>query len=177
VASGIWELPFARHSQGITRLLLQGWQLNTIITTNSGTPFAVYDSANVSMQPSNPPITGYFASRPDAVSDPNTGPRSLNQWVPRSAFRRLDPITEAGRFGNAGRNIGRAPGFANVDVSAAKNFLLTEGVRLQFRAESFNVADHPNFGLPVADIASANFGRILQAGRARLMQLALKPLF
>ena len=84
---------------------------------------------------------------------------------------------EAGQFGNAGRNIVRAPGFADVDVSAMKNFRLTERVTLQFRAESFNVANHPNFALPVADIASPNFGHILQAGPPRLMQFALKLLY
>ncbi len=177
VASGLWELPFGRSSRGASRALIHGWQLNTIITTNSGTPFTVYDSANVALQPSSPPITGYFASRPDAVHNPNTGARSLNQWMPRSAFRRLDPITEAGQFGNAGRNIVRAAGFANVDVSVMKNFRLSEGARVQFRAESFNVTNRPNFGLPVADIASPNFGRILQAGRPRLMQFALKFIF
>ena len=177
VASGSWELPFARNSRGISRVLLQGWQLNTIAVLNSGTPFTVYDSANVSLQPSNPPITGYFASRPDAVSNPNEGPRTLDQWMSRSSFRRLDPVAEAGQFGNAGRNITRAPGFANFDISILKSFQLTERVRLQFRAESFNVANHPNFGLPVADIASGSFGRIIQAGRPRLMQFALKVLF
>lgn len=54
-----------------------------------------------------------------------------------------------------------------------KDFLIRELMRLQFRAESFNIAKDPNFGLPVADLASANFGRILQAGRPGLMQLAL----
>jgi hypothetical protein len=177
VASGTWELPFARHSTGVSRALLHGWQLNAITTANSGTPFTVYDSANVSLQPSNPPITGYYASRPDAVSNPNDGPHTLSQWMSRSAFQRLNPITQAGQFGNAGRNIVRGPGLVNVDVSAMKNFRVTEGLTLQFRAESFNVANHPNFGLPVADIASANFGHILQAGPARLMQFGLKCIF
>ncbi len=107
------------------------------------------------------------------MSDPNAGPRNVNQWLSRSSFRRLDPVAEAGRFGNAGRNIGRTPGLSNIDVSPVKNFQLTEGVRLQFRAESFNVANHPNLGLPIADVASASFGRIVQAGRPRLMQFAL----
>jgi len=144
---------------------------------NSGTPFTVFDSANVALQPTAPPITGYFASRPDAVANAERGPRTLNQWVPRSAFRRLDPVTEAGNFGNLGRNTERGPAFANIDVSMLKDFIISERTRLQFRAESFNVANHANFGLPVADIASPNFGRIVHAGRPRLMQFALKLLF
>jgi hypothetical protein len=95
----------------------------------------------------------------------------------RSAFRRLNPVTQAGQFRNLGRNTVRGPGFANADLSALKDFRLSESVKLQFRAESFNATNHRNFGLPVADIASVNFGRILQAGRPRLMQFALKVLF
>jgi hypothetical protein len=50
-------------------------------------------------------------------------------------------------------------------------------MRVQFRAESFNVANHPNFGLPVADMNSPNFGQILTASSPRLMQFALKLMF
>lgn len=177
VASGTWQLPFATHSRGLTAAVLRGWQLNTIVAMNSGTPFTVFDSANVSLQPSAPPITGYFASRPDSAGDTERGARTLYQWMPRSAFRRLNPVTEAGNFGNLGRNTERGPAFANVDISLLKDFVISERMRLQFRAESFNVANHPNFGLPIADIASPNFGRIVQAGRSRLMQFALKLLF
>jgi hypothetical protein len=64
-----------------------------------------------------------------------------------------------------------------VDLSALKTFKVTERVNLQFRAESFNEANHANFGLPIADLNSSNFGRILRAGPARLTQFALKILF
>ena len=62
----------------------------------------------------------------------------------------------------------------NVDLSLVRNFALHGDVRLQFRAEAFNVFNHPNFGLPVADLNSPNFGRILTAGPPRLLQFALK---
>ena len=58
-----------------------------------------------------------------------------------------------------------------------RTFPLGDDVRLQLRAESFNVLNHPNFGLPVADLNSPNFGRILSAGPPRLMQFALKLIF
>jgi outer membrane receptor protein involved in Fe transport len=177
VASGTWELPFFEKSRGVAGVLGHGWQMNTIVTTNSGTPFTVYDSANVSLQASAPPITGYYASRPDAVVNAGDAPHTLTQWISRSAYRRLNQVTEAGQFGNLGRNTARGPGFVNVDLSATKIFRLGEGSTLQFRAESFNVANHPNFAIPVADIASASFGRIIQAGRPRLMQFGLKLLF
>ncbi len=177
VGSGLWQLPFARKSSDLTATLLRGWQVNGIITANTGTPFTVYDTANVALQASSPPITGYAASRPDLIGDPNAGPRTVEAWLNRSGFRRLSAATEAGKFGNAGRNIATGPGFINVDLSLMKNFVLKENVRLQFRAEAFNVANHPNFGLPISDLASPNFGRILSAGQARLTQLALKLIF
>ncbi len=95
----------------------------------------------------------------------------------RSAFRRLNPVTEAGRFGNAGRGTVYGPGIANLDLSLLKTVALREQLRLQFRAESFNLANHANFGLPENDLASPNFGRVLSAGPPRLLQFGLKLLF
>ena len=86
-------------------------------------------------------------------------------------------MTQAGQFGNAGRNIARGPAYTNVDVSLVRNISFGDGPRLQLRAESFNVLNHPNFGLPVADLNSPNFGRILSAGPPRLMQFAVKVSF
>ena len=85
--------------------------------------------------------------------------------------------TQAGQFGNAGRNISRGPGATDLDLSLVKDIALRENVKLQFRAESFNLGNHPNFSVPVADVASQNFGRILSAGPARLNQIGLKVLF
>jgi hypothetical protein len=177
VASATWEIPFARHTQGVKKVFLDGWQLNGIATANSATPFTVYDSNNVSLQASAPPISGFFASRPNLVGNPSQGPHTVTQWLDRVPFQRLNPQTEAGQFGNESRNASRGPASANVDLSALKTFELTERTRLQFRAELFNVANHPNFGLPIADLASSDFGRILQAGPARLTQFAVKILF
>ena len=95
----------------------------------------------------------------------------------RSAFRRLNLATEAGNFGNAGRNIARGPGIANVDLSLLKSFAFSESRRLQFRVECFNLANHPNFGVPVTDLVSPVFGQILEAAPSRLVQFGLKFLF
>jgi hypothetical protein len=177
VSSGSWELPFGRGKSGVARTLLHGWQINGIMTANTGTPFTVYDTANVALQATSPPISGYAASRPDLIGDPNTGPHTVEAWMIRTPFRRLVAATEAGKFGNAGRNIAKGPGLVNVDASLLKDFRLNERVKLQFRAEMFNVANHANFGLPISDLASPNFGRILSASQARLMQFALKIVF
>jgi hypothetical protein len=177
VFSGSYEIPVARSWTGAARAVLGGWQLNSIMNFASGTPFTVYDSANVSLQGSAPEITGFYSSRPDAIADPNAGRHMPDQWVSRQAFRRLDPASEAGKFGNEGRNIVRGPGIASVDLSLLKTIAIRESVRLQFRAECFNIANHANFGLPDNDLASPNFGRVLEAGPPRLMQFALKLIY
>jgi hypothetical protein len=137
----------------------------------------VYDSRDVSQQGSAPEITGFSANRPDLIGDPNQGPRTVERWFSIDAFQRLDPIINAGQFGNAGRNVVRGPGFHVLDLSLFKTFKFRESKQIQFRIECFNVANHPNFFLPENDIGSANFGRILQAGPPRLLQFALKLLF
>jgi hypothetical protein len=71
----------------------------------------------------------------------------------------------------------RGPGIEDVDASLFRNFNISEGRILQFRAECFNLFNHPNFGLPENDLESPAFGQILQSGPPRLMQLALKLLF
>lgn len=71
----------------------------------------------------------------------------------------------------------RGPDYTNVDLSIVRNFELHQELRLQFRAEAFNVFNHANFGLPVADLSSANFGRIFSAAPPRQLQFGLKLIF
>jgi hypothetical protein len=177
VASASWKPTLPDRAPAAVRAIFGGWQLNGIATHNSGTPFTISDSANVALQANSPPISGFPASRPDLVGDPNGGPHTVNEWLSRSAFRRLNIQTEAGQFGNAGRNIARGPSYTNVDMSLVRDFQISGEVRVQVRAEVFNVANHANFGLPVADLNSVNFGRIFSAAAPRLMQFGLKVIF
>lgn len=177
VASGTWEPPIAPDAPAAVRAVFGGWQINTIATINSGTPFTVGDSANVALQANSPPISGFAASRPNLVGDPNAGPHRVDEWMSRSAFERLVLQTQGGQFGNAGRNIVRAPGYANVDLSLVRSVDLPSAARLQLRVEVFNLTNHVNLGLPVADLNSPNFGRIFSAGPPRLMQFAVKYIF
>jgi hypothetical protein len=177
VANVSWQVRMAETASPAMRALFNAWQLNAIASVNSGTPFTVSDSANVALQANSPPISGFPASRPNLVGDPNGGPHTVDAWLSRDAFQRLNVQTQAGQFGNAGRNIARGPGFQNVDVSFVRDFRMSKDVRLQFRAEIFNVLNHVNLGLPVADLNSVNFGRIFAAGPPRLSQFALKLSF
>jgi hypothetical protein len=178
VFSGSWALPGLKNASGGVAMIVNGWQFNTIASLSTGTPFTVYDSANVAGEGSAPEITGFYSSRPDLISNPNQGqPNTPNEWVSRAPFLQLNPVTQVGQFGNEGRNVVRGPGIEDVDVSLFKYFNIDETRRVQFRAECFNVLNHPNFGLPENDLESPAFGQILQAGPPRLMQLALKFLF
>ena len=177
VASASWMLPASSAAPAAVRALINGWQLSASASYHSGTPFTVSDSANVALQANSPPISGFPASRPNLVGDPNAGPHTVDEWLSRSAFQRLSVQTQAGQFGNAGRNIARGPSYTNVDLALVREVALVRQTRLQIRAEVFNVANHVNLGLPVADLNSPSFGRILSAGPPRLMQFALKLLF
>jgi len=179
VLSYQWSLPFWRQPQTWYQHALGNWQVNGITTFMSGTPFTVFDSNDVSLQGGAPEITGFSANRPNLVGDPNSGPRSVLQWFNTAAFQQLtqDPNSPVQQFGNAGRNIVQGPGFQQWDFSALKNIRIAEAKELQFRAEFFNIFNHPNFRLPDSDINSRTFGQIQEALPPRLVQLALKFTF
>ena len=181
VGSYQWSLPFWRQPHSWYQQALGSWQLNGIVTLMSGTPFTVFDSNDVSVQGGAPEITGFSANRPNLVSgqNPNSGPRTADAWLNRSAFQRItqDPNSPVQQFGTAGRNIAEGPGYAAWDFSAFKNIRLTESKEFQFRAEFFNLLNRTNFRLPDSDISSPTFNHILAAQPPRLIQLALKFLF
>ncbi len=177
VLSYQWSMPFFKHPENWYGHILGNWQVNGITTLMSGTPFTVYDSNDVDLQGGAPEISGFSSNRPNLVGNPNSGPRTTQEWFNLSAFQRLDPVANAGQFGNEGRNVVQGPGYQEWDFSAFKNIPIHESKSLQFRAEFFNVFNHANFRLPDNDISSPNFGRITEALAGRQVQLALKFLF
>ncbi len=110
----------------------------------------------------------------------NSGPKTPNAWLNANAFQRItpDPNSPVQQFGTEGRNVAEGPGYMDWDFSAFKNIRVAEAKEFQFRAEFFNLLNHPNFRLPASDISSPQtFNHILQAQDPRLIQLALKFLF
>jgi len=174
VLSYQWSLPFWQRPHNWYQHVLGSWQLNGIATAMSGTPFTVFDSNDYSLQGGAPEITGFTANRPNLVGNPNSGPRTPAEWFNTSAFAK---VTDPGAFGTAGRNIVQGPAYVNWDFSAFKNFKVTESKQFQFRAEVFNLLNHPNFFVPDSDISSPTFGEIQEARSQRLIQLALKFLY
>jgi hypothetical protein len=173
--SATYAIPFARGFTGPSRVLLDGWQFSALLAVNSSTPFTVYDSANVSLQAPHPGVSGMFGDRPNVVGNPNKGaPHKVSQWISPSAFPRLDPVANAGQFGNEGRNSVDGPAYGSLDASLDKSFVLREKSRVQFRAEAFNVTNHANLIPPVFDMNSPAFGQITEAQAPRVLQFALK---
>jgi hypothetical protein len=121
-----------------------GWELNTIITVQSGHPIPIANSTDTSGR-------FYFNQRPNVV--PGVNP-ILSHWTPSTGY--LNPLAFVqpafGTFGDLGRNSIFGPGLRNVDFSITKNTRLTERVNVQLRAEFFNIFNHPNFALPAHTI-------------------------
>jgi hypothetical protein len=167
VTSGVYESQFGK-SGGFVAHIVRDWQLSGIFSAQGGQPFSV----TLATDPSN---TGTTAL-PNVVGigTLGSGERSLHRWFNASAFVAPSCIC----FGNAGRNILRGPGFQDLDFSLVRNFMIGERFRLQFRAESFNMLNHPNLGLPNGTIGNAAVGTITTTiNPERQNQLALKLYF
>lgn len=176
--SYIYQLPLKRLLPGSPAVLSDGWELGGILTLQTGQPFSVLTGANNSR-------TSEGNDRPDLVGDPNSGPRTVQRFFNTDAFRLNKLLT----FGNSGRNIVRGPNFRNFDFSVLKNTRIGERFTTQFRAEFFNLTNHPNFALPSNVESAANFGALFQtpdvaqnnvglgSGGPRLIQFGLKLTF
>ena len=169
-----WQLPFWKEARNWYQHAFGNWQLDGIFSTATGTPFTIYDSSNPSLQGQSPEISGFVGDRPNVVGNPNNGPKTASEWFNTQAFQR---VTQLGTFGNSGRNIVQAQGFAQWDFGLLKGFRLTESKSLQFRAEAFNILNRVNFAVPNDDISSPTFGQVQSALPPRQIQFALKFLF
>jgi hypothetical protein len=150
-ASVIAELPFGPgkpflNSSGVASALARGWQVNGLFSAYSGAPFSVSaDGASLNM-PGSTQRADQIKS--DVAILGNIGPGQ--SYFDPLAFA---PVTEA-RFGNVGYNTLRGPRILNLDVSLYRQFKLTAGMTLQFRAEAFNVTNTPHFGNPSANVSN-----------------------
>jgi hypothetical protein len=112
--------------------------------------------------------------RPNCIGNPNqNAPHTVLDWFNTAAFAAPVPY----KFGNCGKNVIAGPGIQDLDFLLSKVFAPVERLRIQFRVEVFNVANHPNFDPPNAVYGNPLFGQIASAGDARETQFALKFLF
>jgi Carboxypeptidase regulatory-like domain/TonB dependent receptor-like, beta-barrel len=187
VAGYVYDLPFGyrlwKSENSRVNYLIQGWQLSGVFTAESGPHFTPIISANISGANESATSGNPTTDRPDVTgSSFYPASKTPNQWVLPSAFSAPAAFT----FGDAGRNILNGQGLNSWDFSVIRRFKLTESRNIEFRAEMFNIFNRANFDIPVRELDSASFGKILNtvlpvAGNAsggpgdpREVQLALK---
>ncbi|MGH9843562.1 MAG: TonB-dependent receptor [Blastocatellia bacterium] len=177
-----YDLPFGKGLTGVAGLLAKGWQLNNITAIRSGVPFTARLGFNRS---GNLNTTSFSANeRPNLKSGASNNPvlGGPDRYFDVTAFE----LPPANTRGTLGRNTLIGPGLVSVDASLGKSFTLGEGRALQFRAEVFNLANHPNFAIPSGQIVFTNAQSAIAptAGRitstvttSRQIQLGLKLTF
>jgi hypothetical protein len=170
-ASWVWEMPRWRNGGFVGNHIIGGWQLSGIWTMYSGAPFTVTSGRDNS-------LTAVGFDRPNVLGNPvlDSG-RSHNQQVAQYFGTTMFAANLPGQYGNTGRNSLIGPGLVNVDAGLFKLIPIQEKMHFEFRAEFFNLLNHANFSNPTATLISPTFGRILSAGTARQIQLALKFVF
>ena len=182
VASYIYELPVGRGKSigsGVGRVadaVIGGWQVSGIATFKAGIPIGIFGN-------DQPTFGG--DPRPNVVGDVHVSHRTIKEWFNTGAFQ----FAPYGSFGNAPRYFSdlRGPHFQNWDTALEKNWRFRESMRIQFRFETFNTFNHPNFYAPEAGATvyqgcdpnggtgcTSNFGTITQSFAPRNVQWAGK---
>lgn len=154
--STIYELPFGKGkklaSTGAAAAIAGGWQANVVLARYSGTPFTVSAPGTSLNAPGNAQTADQVKSHVSIL-----GAHGLvSPYFDTSAFA---PVTAAS-FGTAAYSSIRGPGYGNLDLSIFRTFPIFERLKMQFRAEAFNLLNHPNFANPDSGVTDANFGLI-----------------
>jgi len=182
VASYVWELPGPLRANGLLRQVFGGWQLGGVVSVQTGRPFTVLSGLNNSG-------TGIGQDRANLIGNPYGPGACAAAKITTSCVDWLNPASfqsnSSGTFGNIGKGTFRLPGSYTWDMGLSKNFSFTERLKLQFRAEFFNVFNRANFMDDSASltnfqkISAGAFGsfRAGQASDPRIGQLALKLFF
>jgi hypothetical protein len=175
VGTIIYAIPFVATGNRFLKTAFGGWQVNAITTIQSGTPF------NLSMNTDAANTSAQGPQRPNALKTPvyDCGAGHLLACIDKSAFAVPGNISQGiFAYGNMGRNVLRGPRLSDTDLSLFKTFAVRERVRFTFRAEAFNVWNHPSFSNPSANIEAATFGNITSTSvGARVMQFGGKLSF
>jgi len=169
----VYELPFGngkrfQSENGLLNAALGGWEVSSLFQIHSGSPFTPYVGS--------PNETGSLAGawRPNRIGKGTVAHPNINEWFDPSAF----VVPDAYTFGDSGRDILYGPRWTNINGALLKNFSvrkLGEQGKLQFKVETYNLLNHPNFGLPNAAIGTGQgpggVGTITSAYTGRTMQL------
>jgi Carboxypeptidase regulatory-like domain/TonB dependent receptor len=167
-----WSLPSFSKSNAFVRGALGNWTASTVWTIQATPPFSIADTSDNSGTMLGLDLADRVPGVPVWIPNTGIGPSkmlNINAFAP-------NPV---GTFGDSGRNAYRGPSAKNVDFALMKRFPIKEQVNISFRAEAFNLFNHPNFG-PGNDTFNtpATFGTYTTASNAsRVMQFALRLQF
>jgi hypothetical protein len=172
ITSVVYELPFGKGrsylTSGPASWILGGWQVGGIVSLYSG--FMIAHTINVNNENLGGTVRGDFVRTPNLP----VGERTIDRWFDTTFVVPSAP----GVPSNAGRNLIETPGRKNLDLMVARNFAMPwERHELQFRFESFNFTNTPNFGRPATGVGTPTVGRITTAEDPRRIQFALKYVF
>jgi hypothetical protein len=170
---GNYALPFGRGKQllshGFASVLTSGWQLNWILSRESGTPFTVSASATSLNSPGNSQTANQVVEYVPILGGYGPG----KPYFSTTAFAAVTTPT----FGNSGRDILRGPGLFSLNGGLFRSFVIRENYNLQFRAEALGLTNTPIFGNPSATVGSSSLGIISSSSGDRQIRLALKLRF
>lgn len=156
VQSYVYQLPFGPGkkmlSKGIASKVIGGWQVSGILNLLTGTPFYISANGGALNTPGETQTANQVA--PVQILH-NVGPGQL--WFSTSSF--TQPVG-AGVFGTSGRNILSGPGLFRLDFSLFKTFSFTERIKLEIRAETFDLTNTPAFSNPNGSLTSSTFGQV-----------------
>ena len=187
VASYIVDLPFGKGKRylanfgGVGNVFVSGWAVNGIATIQSGQALSFFVSGNNALTNT----FGAGAIRPNVISGcqlatSGSAVDRLNNWFNTACLTRPGNFA----FGNAPRvdTAVRADGLKNLDFTIVKSTPINERIRTEFRAEAFNVLNHPQFGTPGTTLGGNSFGNIFgqvtaQENQPRIVQLSLRLRF
>jgi hypothetical protein len=206
VFSGAVTYDIPAPKAGLLNAVFGHWGVDSTFTARSAFPIDI-----IASQVINPADGTLAAIRPIVIAgiplyeygSQYPGGRRINNTVPTAAQIAAAGCAPAGpakgplcappsgQLGNLGRNVVRGLGSWQVDLAFRRQFKLTEKLNLQFRAEAFNLFNHPNFGAIQTSLSAANFGRatnmlnrqlgglnqLYQIGGPRSLQFAVKFLF
>jgi hypothetical protein len=170
-----YDLPFGRDAQpgSLASWLLADWQVNGIVTVQSGRPFTVALLQELDNSNTGRTNLGFGANdRPTVTGDPSVSDPTSQRWFNTAAFS----LPAYGTFGNAGRNLLDGPGYRSVNVAIVKLARLNPRVRLQLRAEAYNLFNTVNYDQPDNYFGSPTFGQILSAQAPRRVQFGARML-
>jgi hypothetical protein len=174
-ASGVWDLPAAHLGWAAANQILSGWAVNGILTLRGGEPFTVLSGVDDS-------TNGIGKDRADIIGNPKlpTGrshARTAAEYFNTAAFK----SNGLGTYGDTPRMFLTGPGYEDIDLAVLRSFAMPlqrmESQRMEFRAESFNLANRVNFSNPTATVSSKSDGRITSASDPRILQFSLKYIF